>query len=323
MKVSQSEIKRSYRKLAKEYHPDVNKTKEAEEKFKQINEAYEILGDEQKRKNYDMNNSMNFGSFGGFNSSNISDLFQQSFGGFQDIPKRKKSNHKKTFQDESNIEIYITVEESIFGVDKKTIPNSYKCECNKCFGHGGTFSDCNVCNGTGRVNKNDGFISINVTCTECMGTGQKKTGSCIKCYDKGYLLVAEELDIRIPEGIEERTKLLVRGKGNKINGKRGDLFISVKVIENEEYSRKNNNIYQRAKISAIDILLEKIIQIPSLRENFEIDLKKIENEKTFIFKNKGTKTVNGNSYGDLIIIPDVYYPKLDEKQKEILNSIFV
>jgi len=319
------EIKKAYRKLAREYHPDINKTKEAEEKFKKINEAYEILGDSNKRKNYDSKSSNPFGSFtsgfGKAGSMDMNDLFSKAFGGFGSNNTRKKSKHKKTFTSEAELSIYISFEESVFGVDKKTITQSYKTECSKCHGYGGEFTKCQVCDGEGARLKTDGFVSINTTCSECYGTGTIKSGSCTKCDDKGYILVAEEIDIRIPEGIEERTRLLVRGKGHKINGKRGDLYVSMKIHKHDQFTRDKNNIIQDVKVNALDILLEKELSIQSLRNEVTINLKNAYHGKEIIIEGQGTKTVNSEEYGNLILVLNVYFPELSDKQKEILKDM--
>lgn len=315
------EIKKAYRKLAREYHPDVNKTKEAEDKFKEINEAYETLGDSSKRKSYDSKDNI-FGSFGGNFSSNsmdMGDIFSKAFDGFND--NKRKPRQKKTFTSEENITIQITLEESIFGVEKKTITHSYKSECSKCNAYGGNFQKCSSCGGSGVRLKTDGFISINTTCTSCYGTGVERVGSCIKCDNKGYTLVAEELDIKLPEGIEERTKLLVRGKGNKINGKRGDLYVSVEVVKKDGFIRDGkNNIFQTIKVNALDILLEKDIEVTTIRDTKTLSLKEAYHGKEFTYPKEGTNTVNGTSYGDLTIILETYFEPLPPTLKEIIKQ---
>lgn len=314
-----TEIKKAYRKLAREYHPDINKTKEAEEKFKQINEAYETLGDEKKKSMYDRPTINSFGNFSGFRgSSDMNDFFSRNFGFSTGT---KKAKQKKTFVSEEKLIINITFEESVFGVDKKTITHSYKSECPQCQGHGGKFDTCYDCRGSGTTLKSDGFISINTTCRTCMGTGLTRTSNCEKCGDKGYSMVVEELDIRIPEGIEERTQLLVREKGHKINGKRGDLYITVKVDEKESYQRVKNDIIQTIKVDVLDILKQNTITVESLRNDITIDLTDTYHGKEFVFNNQGTKTVKGNVYGDLVLKIETYFPKLSQEQIEKIKTI--
>lgn len=316
-----TEIKYAYRSLAKEYHPDINKTKGAEAKFKMINEAYEVLGNPQKKKKYDSPSIDSFGTFSGFGNSsmNMNDFFNTAFNFNHKNDTRPKQ--KKTFTSEAHLDVHITFEESIFGIQNKSVKHSYKSECLKCSGHGGEFDTCGDCGGKGLRLKTDGFISVNTTCTTCKGTGKKRTKDCVKCGNKGYSLVVEEIDVNIPEGIEERTQLLVRGKGHKINGKRGDLYLSVKVDEKEDFAREKNNIIQTVYVNVLDILTEKTIVVESLRTNYEIDLTDMYYDKEIIYKNQGTKTVKGSVYGDLVFRFKTYIPKLTNNQKEILKSI--
>ena len=318
---TQDEIKKAYRKLAKEFHPDRNKTKEAEDKFKKINEAYETLSDKSKRMKYDSPSPYGR-SFSGFNKSNmdITDLFSQAFEGFNGIKKRNVKQ-KKTFTSENTLIINISFEESVNGLDKKILKHTYKTECISCNGYGGKYIVCDSCNGKGTITKADGFVSINITCNECNGVGNKKVGSCVECHDKGYIEISEEIDFKIPEGMEERTQLLVRGKGHKINGKRGDLFVSVIVDEKSGFERVKNDIIQTISVNVLDILKENIILVKTLKDDIEINLSKSYHGREFIFKHKGTKTVHGQSYGDLIIKIDTYFPELDKKQKQIIKSI--
>jgi molecular chaperone DnaJ len=317
------EIKKSYRKLAREYHPDINKSKEAEEKFKKINEAYETLGNKNKKSIYDSPQANPFGGFSGFghgSSMNMNDFFSKTFGDFGNNTTTKPK-HKKTFTSELELSVNISLEESVFGVEKKTITHSYKTECTNCNGYGGEFKSCHSCDGKGKTLKTDGFVSINTTCTNCYGKGTVRVGSCTKCNDKGFMLVAEEIEIRIPEGIEERTKLLVKGKGNKINGKRGDLYVSIKVDEHPIYTRQKNDLIQTVNINALDILSQKTITVTSLRKTYEIDLTGAYDGKEFIYAGDGTKMVNGDKYGNLRLVLDVYFPKLSPEQIEIVKSI--
>lgn len=318
------EIKKAYRKLAREYHPDINKSTEAEETFKQINEAYEILGNKQKKEEYDRPNNNIFGAFasgfGHAGSMNMNDFFSKGFTGFSSETK-SKPNHKKTFISELDITVNITFEESIFGVEKKSIKFSYKNECLQCNGYGGRISTCTDCNGKGTKLRVDGFVSINTTCTSCYGIGTQIIENCTKCNSLGYSLVVEEMDIKIPEGIEERTKLLVRGKGNKINGSRGDLYVSIKVDNSDVYSRDKNDIIQNVNVNALDILAEKTIIVDSLKKTYEILLEDIYHGKELRFIGEGTKYVNSDNYGDLILKFNVFFPKLTKEKREIIASL--
>ncbi len=214
----------------------------------------------------------------------MGDIFSKAFDGFND--NKRKPRQKKTFTSEENITIQITLEESIFGVEKKTITHSYKSECSKCNAYGGNFQKCSSCGGSGVRLKTD-----------------------------------EELDIKLPEGIEERTKLLVRGKGNKINGKRGDLYVSVEVVKKDGFIRDGkNNIFQTIKVNALDILLEKDIEVTTIRDTKTLSLKEAYHGKEFTYPKEGTNTVTGTSYGDLTIILETYFEPLPPTLKEIIKQ---
>lgn len=319
---TEQEIKKAYRALAKEYHPDRNKTPEAEDKIKRINEAYETLGDKTKRKQYDSGHSNVFSGFGmksGGSNFDMSDIFSQGFSGFNQT--HKKHNIKKTFKADDEIVIDIEFEEAILGVSNKIINHIYKYECHECHGHGGIFTICPDCGGTGNKNQSDGFISINMTCRSCMGTGKKRATECHNCNNKGYVEKAEELTIRIPEGLESRTRLFVKGKGNYINNVRGDLYINVNIIPTKNYQRQGNNIIFYTDIDVLDIMLEKTIDLETIKGLVSVDLTNDIIHKEIIEIGLGTKAVKGDKYGDMIIKVSPKIPHLTENQKEILKTL--
>lgn len=311
---SDQEIKKAFRKLATQYHPDKNPDKDSEEKIKRINEAYDVLKDRKKRMEYD-NNCKNI--FSGFENMNfdINNIFHSS--NFE----RRRNNIKKTFKKKSEISIEISLEESVLGIKNKKIDNVFKYECKKCEGHGGTFICCSKCNGTGLLKKNDGFISINTRCSFCMGTGQQKILNCEVCDNKGYIEKNEILCVNIPEGIDQRTKLFVRNKGNFINGSRGDLYITINVLQDKNYTRNGNDLILISTVNVFDILLEKSIIIETIRGNISIDLYPGIMNKEIKIKEKGIKSLNSEYYGDLIINLSLEIPKLTEKQKEIIKHL--
>lgn len=317
---SEAEIKQAYRKLAKEYHPDKNKTDEAQDRIRRINEAYKILGDKEKRSIYDR--QMNAGSQRQFGKSSfdISDIFSSAFD-FNKTHTSHKHKFKKTFESQLKSTITLDFSESILGVNGKKLNHTYKKECSGCKGYGGEFSPCKNCGGAGVVNRSDGFISINTTCNTCQGTGKKVSSKCGSCGGVGYHEISEEVIVDIPEGLESRTKLFVSGKGNYINGSRGDLYITVDIHEDKKYSRNGNNIIMTIDVDILDILEEKTIHVESLRGEFSIDLDPNTISEVIVLSGKGTKTINGTNYGDFLIklTPRIY--RLTEKQKNILKTI--
>ncbi len=310
-----TEIKKAYRTLAKKYHPDINDGKEAEDKFKEINEAYEILGNATKKKKYD-NHSQNFNqSFGNGDHFNMNSMFSQF--GFE---AQKKPQQKKTFSQELRAIITLSFEESIFGHQDKTFINTYKVECSKCTGYGGTFSTCSTCNGHGMVSNVDGFINMKVTCTDCKGKGKILTSNCKDCSSKGYNTTQEELKINIPAGISNKSTMVSRGNGNRINSSRGDLFIAVDILPSPIYRRENNNIIMTTSISVIDIMKQNTLIIKGLKNEYELDLTNAFQGKNFIFPGDGVQSMNSEKVGDFIIEINLSFPELTEKQKEILEQ---
>ncbi len=318
-KASSDEIKKAYRKLAKEYHPDLNNDKNAEEIFKNVNEAYEILGNDTRRKQYDHggNSFARFGQNSNSSSFDVHNMFNNF--GFGQNPKPTK--RKKKFSAELDLTVDIDFNEAILGIDKKTIKHIYKVECIDCHGYGGELTDCPKCAGHGMVNQTDGFVSIMMTCKNCAGQGKILTKGCSKCATNGYNEKVEEIEIKIPAGIDEMTKLVARGKGNKINGKRGDLYIIVRIGKSNRFRREKQNLILSYIVNALDILKQKTITIQGLEKTYEIDLTDGFHGKNFIFPSDGIKSINTDTYGDFIIELMVEFPKLTEEQLQILEQV--
>lgn len=313
---SDADIKLAYRRLARLYHPDKNKSPEAEDKIKRVNEAYEVIGDRTKRAEYDRQQTKLFSGFC-HTKVDINDVF----GGAGFSKKPKKNNIKKTFERNSNLTIKIDFSEAILGVTNKKINQIYKHECHICHGHGGQFDVCSDCNGTGMINKNDGFISINVSCKKCDSTGKRITSTCPVCGSDGYIEKNEELIIKIPEGLDQRTKLFVKGKGNYINGSRGDLFVNVEIKQNNTYTRQGNDILVNTTVNVLDILIEKTVFIDTFRGKISVDLSVESFENDIVIKGLGTKSVKGVDYGDMIIKLKLFFPDLTNEQKKIINGL--
>lgn len=303
------DIKRAYRKLAKKYHPDVNSSKDAVDNFKKISAAYEVLGDEKRKRIYDAecNNHFNLNNIFNNNSINRSRV--------------NKHKTKKKFEKEANTTISVSFKEAILGVQNKTIINTYKKECSICYGYGGEYTKCVYCHGIGMINKVDGFISMNITCHNCKGDGKILDVGCLNCNSNGCTEHTEEIIINIPEGLEQRTKLLSKGKGNFINNSRGNLFINIEIEPEKPYHRSGNDITMDVPVNVFDILLEKTITIDYFKEIFLIDLLDIDIKEHIIKKGFGTKTVNGNNYGDLIVKLNVIIPKITDIQKKNINIL--
>ena len=331
-----STIKKAYRKMAMKYHPDKNPNdKKAEENFKAINEAYQVLSDDKKRAIYDRYGKQGIENMGqGYNdfsngfSSNFDDLgsiFEEMFNsGFASHSQRER----KTYNYNLDTEILINLEfnEAVFGC-KKTIDFKYKTACKSCKGNGakdGKLSICKTCNGQGQIHTRQGFMTFAQTCPHCRGTGQGVNIKCSKCKGTGYDKISEKIEIEIPEGINDGNRIRISSKGNIApNGTRGDLYIQVRVKKDKHFIREDDDIYIEIPIFFTQIALGTTIKIPGLKGELELKIPAgTQDKKHFVFKNAGVKNVNGYGYGDFIVQIKIEYPKtLTQEQKELLEKL--
>lgn len=285
------DIKQAYRTLAKQYHPDTNQTTNTDDMFKLINDAYSILSDTIKRKKYDQM------------TSNIT-----------------HKNIKKTFNHNQEITLDVSLKQTILG-DSIIFTNIYKCECTNCYGAGNIFNNCLPCAGTGVIKKNDSFISIDLKCKDCNGTGKKEITPCTICNCSGYSLKEEQLTLSIPEGLEKKTKLLMKGKGNLIGQTRGDLIVSINITDTENYTRKSNDLIYQVYIDVLDILIEQPLTIDTIKGTVSILIGPDNYQEPYIINGWGTKSLNGIDYGDMIIEIKPVINKLTNLQKEKLVNL--
>lgn len=320
-------IKKAYRKLALKYHPDRNAgDKEAEDKFKLVNEAYQVLSDEKKRSIYDRYGKDGLNGGGGFNSNfdfdDISDIFSSFFGGGS--TRRKRSNEKYPL----DFEISLTIEfnEAIFGCEKE-IEYKIKTPCESCNGTGskdGKTTTCPHCGGRGRIAQTRGFMSYIQDCHHCNGTGEIIKEKCGVCKAKAYKEQSQSLKITIPEGIDSGMRMRVTGKGNKgTSGSSGDLYVSINVKEDEYFVRHNDDIYVEIPVFFTQAALGESISIPTLRGTKTLELPiGAKDKQQFIFENEGVKGVNSQRKGKFIAQISIQTPKkLTEEQIELLNKL--
>jgi len=312
---NQVEIKKAYRLLAKKYHPDVNSSLEAESKFKEINEAYEIIGNPTKKKQYDITTSFSLSGINSRSSVDVQSMFSEY--GFR---QEKKPRHKKTFTQELKKSIKLTFEEAICGIEDKQLDITYKSECNKCNGYGGTIEECKICSGKGLVTSIDGFLHINVTCKACEGKGTTITTPCATCESKGYVEKHSTISINIPAGITPKSTMVSRGNGNKINQKKGDLYISIEIEPSDDYRRENNDIIKTISVSVIDILQENTISVSGFNRDYDLDMKNAFQGKNFIFPMEGIKSLSSERVGDFIVEVNLVFPELTPEQKELISK---
>ena len=333
-----AELKKSYRKLAMKFHPDRNQgDKEAEERFKLINEAYQVLSDDKKRRIYDRYGKEGLqgqGMGGGFSAQNmddIMDIFNSMFGGgsgfgsgFGGGRTQRQANQKYNLDFE--MELPLKFNEAVFGVDK-TINITYKVPCSDCNGtgaEGGRLERCDYCNGQGQVVMRQGFMSFAQTCPKCNGEGQKIIGRCSSCSGRGYHEEPDTITIKIPAGVDTGNRLRVQGYGNQAkNGQRGDLYLTFNVEEDENFIRQESNIYIEVPIFFTQAALGDTITIPSLDGELELNLKVgTKDREKFIFEGEGVADVHTGKRGNLIALIKIIYPKhLNSDQRELLNKL--
>jgi molecular chaperone DnaJ len=334
-----TEIKKAYRKLALQYHPDRNQgDKEAEEKFKAINEAYQVLSDEQKRATYDRYgksglDSQGFSHFSDMRYEDImgdlGSIFESVFGGGFGSSGGfggggSKQNRKYNLDLEA--EVTLAFNEAIFGT-KKEVTFSYKKPCDSCDGTGSkdkSKATCKECKGKGQVFYRQGFMTFSQTCPNCNGKGSVVTNPCPSCNAKGFTQIEDKVTIDIPEGIDNNNRIRVAGKGNiDDRGGRGDLYILVHVKEDEHFVRHNDDIYIEVPVFFTQVALGETIKIPTIRGEAELELPLgAKDKQQFIFKHEGVKNVHTHQLGSMITQISIRYPKkLTKEQKELLIQL--
>ncbi len=341
---SADEIKSAYRRLAKKYHPDLNKdNKDAAEKFKDVNEAYEVLGDEKKRANYDQfgnaEGQPNFGDyFSSGNGANFSGSFSEGFGGFGDffgdLFGAFGGGRGRTVERGEDIELQMTLsfEEAAFGVKKEiNIPKVEK--CSSCSGtgakNGKEFSTCQTCRGTGRVRYSQqtifGTTIQEGPCKACNGTGKLVKEKCTDCGGKGYKKITKTVKINVPAGIDNGQTITLRGEGNAPvrDGVPGDLRIHIRVSPHKVLVRNGNDLLLELYVPFTTALLGGKVTIPTLKGTYDLEIKELTQSGTIMrLKGKGVKILNREAYGDLIVTVKTEAPKsIDRKTKELLKQV--
>ncbi|MGM9928619.1 MAG: molecular chaperone DnaJ [Bacillus sp. (in: firmicutes)] len=334
---SKEEIKKAYRKLSKQYHPDINKADDAAEKFKEIKEAYEVLSDDQKRAQYDQfghtNPNQGFGG-GGFGGD-----FGGGFGGFEDIfstffggggGRRRDPNAPRQGSD-LQYTMTISFEDAVFGKET-TIEIPREETCDTCSGTGakpGTKSEtCSHCSGTGQVNVEQntpfGRIVNRTTCSHCRGTGKYIPNKCTTCSGTGKVKKRKKINVKIPAGIDDGQQLRVAGQGEPgVNGgPAGDLYVVFHVREHEFFERDGDDVYCEVPLTFVQAALGDEIQVPTLHGKVSLKIPAGTQTGTrFRLRGKGIPNVHGRGQGDQHIIVKIVTPKkLSDKQKQLLKE---
>lgn len=337
---SQDEIKSAFRKLAKKYHPDVSKEPDCEAKFKEIQEAYAVLSDEDNRRKYDQFGHAAFSNgggaggasgFGGFDFSGFDfdygDIFDNIFGGFGG-GSRRNANRARRGSD-SLINMKLTFEEAVFGC-KKDIKIDVVDECPECSGKGG-FGEatCDKCHGSGTITSEQhtifGSFLSKTTCTKCGGAGHTFDKTCTKCRGTGQVKATKELEIKVPSGVDTGTRLKLSGKGSAgVNGgPNGDLYIEFNVSEHDFFIRNEDDIYIEAPITITEAILGCKKEIPTLYGNVTLTIPAgSESGEKHRIKGKGINNEAMHRKGDMYIVLKIVTPKkLSKEQKQLLEQL--
>lgn len=346
---TEAEIKSAFRKKAKEFHPDLNKDNpEAAEKFKEAQEAYSVLSDENKRKMYDQYGHAGVsssgpgmgGGFGGFQDFggagfDFGDIFdsifggESGFGGFSNFGGGRSSKPRATRGTDILMRMNLTFDEAVYGCEKKFNIDVVE-DCSECHGHGGfDREECSTCHGRGTITTQQqtilGSFMSTTTCPDCKGQGHTYKRKCTECRGKGKVTVHKKLTINIQEGINTGDRQRVSGKGNpgSNGGENGDLYIEFIVDEHEYYVRENDDIYLEVPLTLTEAILGCKKTIPTLYGNVKLNIAAGTNsgDKQRI-KGKGINNKYRRHKGDMYVIFKVYTPKkLSREQKSLIEKL--
>ncbi|MCL7419541.1 MAG: molecular chaperone DnaJ [Methylobacter sp.] len=329
---SDAEIKKSYRRLAMKYHPDRNKDNpvDAEAKFKQIKEAYEVLSDPKKRSAYDqfghagVDQSMG-GGRGGFGAESFSDVFGDVFG---DIFGGGRSRGSVQRGADLRYNLELTLEEAVAGTEAK-IRVPVLVVCSECNGSGAKKGSspiiCSTCHGHGQVRMQQGFFSVQQTCPTCRGTGKQIKDPCGKCYGQGRVQETKTLSVKVPAGVDtgDRIRLAGEGEAGERGGPAGDLYVQIQVKEHEIFTRDGANLYCEVPISFPTACLGGEIEVPTLDGKVMLKIPaETQTGKLFRLRGKGVKPVRGGAIGDLLCRVQIETPvHLTKEQKEMVQQL--
>ena len=336
---SQDEIKKAYRKMSKKYHPDINKEPGAEEKYKEVQEAYETLGDEQKRAAYDQYGAAGAnggfgggaGGFGGFDGGagfgGFEDIFSSFFGGGGGM----RNPNAPRQGDDLQYRVNLSFEEAVFGVEKEVAYNR-ESTCSTCSGTGakpGTSPvTCSRCHGSGVINVDTqtplGMMRRQVTCDVCHGTGKEIKDPCHTCHGTGHEKKTHKVSVKIPAGVETGQQIRLQGQGEAgfNGGPYGDLFVIINVLPSKQFERNGSTIYYNMNISFVQAALGDTVEVPTVHGDVEMTIPAgTQTGKTFRLKVKGAPKLRGGGQGDQHVTVNIVTPtKLNDAQVEALKN---
>ncbi len=344
---SVDEIKKAYRKLAKKHHPDLNKSSDATEKFKEINEAASVLGDPKKRETYDRfgttgegfsagGGGFGFTDFGGFSgmgaeSVDINDLFEQFFGGAFGGGSRGRGGRRQRRGSDLVYELEVSLEEAASGILKTvTIPRMEKCpECNGSGAESGdAITDCGECSGSGMVQRTQriafGAFTTTSTCPKCRGAGRVITSPCKNCHSKGRVEKVRKIDVKVPAGVDNGHRLRISGEGEagEHGTQPGDLYIAVRVRPHKIFERRGNDIYAEIPLPFTTAALGGEMEVPTLDGNATLKIPAgTQSNTVFRMAGKGIPDIDSREKGDENVKVTVAVPqKLSRRQQELLKE---
>jgi molecular chaperone DnaJ len=330
---TEEEIKRAFRKLAFQYHPDRNKNPGAEEEFKEINEAYQVLSDPEKRSSYDRyGRVVTGGGFPDFGFGGLGDIFESFFGGFGETPFDRTAQRAPQRGDSLQTHLTLSFEEAVFGC-KKEIGIQCIEFCPLCHGIGsqpGTNPQtCPECGGAGQVRKYQrsifGHFSHVTACPRCSGNGTIITNPCPQCSGKGRIKVKRKLMVDIPAGVDDGYRLCLEGEGDAglYGGRPGALYITLSVKPHDLFRREGANIFCQLPINFAQAALGDEVDVPSLDGKLSLKIPPgTQSGKVFRLKGKGIPYVGGNGKGDQLVEVQVLTPqRLDGKQRWLFEEL--
>lgn len=317
---SSEEIKKAYRKLARELHPDVNPSEQAQEKFKSVTHAYEVLGDEQTRRNYDMGGSE--ASFG------FGDIFETFFGGGGQRGPRSRAERGQ----DALLRVELTFEEAIFGAEKSIpVDTAVLCEtCNgSCAKPGTSAKVCDICRGAGQVQTQVrsllGSVVTSSPCGSCRGYGHIIPDPCISCRGQGRVRARRDIELKIPAGVEDGLRLQLAGSGEVGfgGGPNGDLYVDISIAPNQYFGRNGDDLTCELEVPLHDAVLGTMVKVQSFDGELELQVPAGSQSGDVIsIKSKGFGRLRQSGRGDLLVTLQVKIPsKLDSKQKELFRTL--
>ena len=341
---TEAEIKSAFRKKAKEYHPDNKETGNAE-KFKEVSEAYGVLSDANKRRQYDQfgsaafdNNAgggfQGFGGFEGFGGGfpgfdfediNLGDIFETMMGG----GRSRKSSKRATKGEDVLVRLNLSFEEAVFGCEKSFSIDINEI-CSECNGNGGKNPEkCTTCNGRGSVVREQrsilGVIQTQTICPDCHGTGETFKESCSNCRGKGYTKKTKDLKLKVPSGVDNGDQMRMTGKANAgtNGGPNGDVYIEFTVKEHALFKRDGKDIYLVVPLTVTEAVLGCKKEVPTIYGNEIVTFPAgTQNNESIKLKGKGVDDKKVGKLGDMFLITNVIIPtKLDRNQKSLFNSL--